>query len=96
MKRHQDILLKKFQIKRTKGVKRVKKSDTQLKKEIQNKMRIHNSVGVRPTKKVCNAYLSEQIRQNVRSGKWSYKQAIAIAYQQTQKRQKGCKKYYIQ
>lgn len=57
-------------------------------------MKVKDSVGKRPTKKVCNAYLSEQIKRNVSSGKWSYRQAIAIAYSQTKVKQSGCKKYY--
>ena len=96
MKPNQEVLMKKFSIKKTRkyGSKIHEKSPVQLKKEINRKMKIKNSVGVRPTKKVCNAYLGEQIRNNIRSGKWSYRQAIAIAYSQMKKRQQGCKKYY--
>lgn len=93
MKPNQQILMKKFKIKKTKGG-GIKKTNYELTKEIRKTMRVKNSVGVRPSKKVCNAYLSEQIKQNMRIGKWSYKQAIAIAYKQTQKYQNGCKKYY--
>ena len=96
MKPSQEILIKKFDIKKTRkyGSKTVKKSDNQLRKEMYNKMKKVNSVGLRPTKKVCNAYLAEQIKKNIRSGKWHYKQAIAIAYKQTKTKQSGCDKYY--
>ena len=96
MKPHQDLLIQKLHIKKTKTIKskRVPKSDQQLRKEMYTKMKSKDSIGKRPTKKVCNAYLSEQIRKNIRSGKWSYKQAIAIAYSQTKAKQSGCKKYY--
>ena len=96
MKNNQLILLKKFQIKKTtyRGGKRVTKSESNLKKEMYNKMKQKNSIGKRPSKKVCNAYLAEQIRKNIRSGKWHFKQAIAIAYKQTNTKQTSCKKYY--
>lgn len=97
MKPNQEILIKKFKIKKTRkyGSTRKVKSDNQLKKEIYTKMRQKNSVGKNPTRRTCNAYLSEQIRKNIRSGKWHYKQAIAIAYSQTKRKQLGCKKYYL-
>ena len=96
MKPNQQLLIEKFKIKKTKSTrgKRVKKSELELKKEMYKKMRNKNSVGPKPNRKVCNAYLSEQIKNNVRLGKWSYKQAVAIAYSQTKKNQSGCKKYY--
>lgn len=96
MNPNQEILVKKFRIKKTRKFKNktIRKSDSQIKKEMYNRMRVQNSMGPRPAKKVCNAYLSEQIKSNLKSGKWHYKQAIAIAYKQVQSKQTGCKKYY--
>ena len=96
MKPNQEVLIKKFKIKKTRkyGSKPVKKSESQLKKEMYTKMKKKNSMGKAPSKQSCNAYLAEQIRNNIRSGKWHYKQAIAIAYKQTKAKQSGCKKYY--
>lgn len=96
MNENQLILLKKFKIRKTtqRGGRRIVKNEGNIRKEMYNKMKQKNSIGKRPTKKVCNAYLSEQIRRNIRSGKWHFKQAIAIAYKQTNTKQTSCKKYY--
>ena len=96
MKQNELILLKKFKIKKTtrRGGKRIVKNESNLRKDIYNKMKQKNSIGKRPTKRVCNAYLSEQIKRNIRSGKWHFKQAIAIAYKQINTKQASCKKYY--
>jgi len=96
MNKQQELLMKKFKIKKTKiqNGKRKQKSDGLLQQQIYNKMKVKDSVGTRPSKKICNAYLSQQIKRNISSKKWSYKQAIAIAYNQIKRKQSGCKKYY--
>jgi hypothetical protein len=42
----------------------------------------------------CRKYLSEIIGNNIRQGKWSRKQSIAISFSQVKKEYSDCKKIF--
>lgn len=96
------ILIKKLKIRKTKirNGKRIPKTDKELmrdlKKAVGSKYVLKPRFGKKPSKIVCQTFLSAKIAQNIKKKKWSRKQAIAIAYSQVKKWEPGCSRYFRQ
>ena len=78
--------------------KRIPKSDKELlrdlKKAVGAKYVLNPRFGKKPSKMVCQTFLSAKIAHNIKKKKWPIKQAIAISYSQVKKYEPGCAKYF--
>lgn len=94
------LLIKKLRIKKTKvkSGKRVPKSDKELirdlKRTVGAKYVLKPRLGKKPSKMICQTFLSAKIAHNIKKKKWPRKQAIAISYNQVKKWEPGCKRYF--
>ena len=94
------LLIKKLKIRKTKVKlgKRVPKSDKELirdlKRTVGAKYVLKSRFGKKPSKLVCQTFLSAKIAHNIRKKKWPKKQAIAIAFNQVKKWEPSCTKYF--
>ena len=94
------LLINKLKIKKTKlkNGKKINKTEKELirdlKRTVGAKYVLNPRFGKKPSKLVCQTFLSAKIAHNIKKKKWPRKQAIAISYNQVKKWEPGCTKFF--